>query len=80
MNNYTYFDGYKLIETPYMSDKVQARTHKKKRINKKWKKRYGMKDVPWKKFFVNTNDGTIYAHPQMIDALIAEAMLKGCMK
>lgn len=80
MNNYTYFDGYKLIETPYMADKMQARTHKKKRINKKWKKRYGMKDIPWKKFFVNTNDGTIYGHPQMIDALIAEAMLKGCIR
>ena len=80
MNDYTYFDGYKLIEAPYMEDKVQAKTHKKKRINKKWKKRYGMKDVPWKKFFVNTNDGTIYGHPKMIDALIAEAMLKGCMK
>ena len=24
---------------------VQARTHKKRRINKKWKKRYGMKVV-----------------------------------
>ena len=79
MNEYTFFDGCPLIEAPYMADRVQARTHKKKRINKKWKKRDGMKDVPWKKFFI-TNDGKIYGHPKMIDALIAEAMLKGCVK
>lgn len=27
--------GYQIIETPCMTDTVQARTHKKKRINKK---------------------------------------------
>ncbi len=79
MNDYTYFDGYKLIEIPCMADKVQARTHKKKRINKKWKKRYGMNDIPWKKL-VMTNDGKIYGHPNMIEAIKMEMALKGCMK
>lgn len=79
MNDYTYFDGYQLIETHYMADKVQARTHKKKRINKKWKKRYGMKDVPWKNLLV-TNDGKIYGHPKMIDAIKMEMALKGYLK
>lgn len=36
----------KEVEVPKL---VQARTHKKKRINKKWKKRYGMKIVYEKK-------------------------------
>ena len=36
----------KEVEVPKL---VQARTHKKKRINKKWLKRYGMKVVMEKK-------------------------------
>ena len=38
--------GYKIIITEYITKDVQRRTHKKKRINKKWLKRYGMKIVP----------------------------------
>lgn len=79
MNDYTLFNNYLLIEVPHMADKVQARKHKKKRINKKWLKRYGMKDVPWKKFVV-TNDGNIYGHPKMIDALKMEIMMNERLK
>lgn len=75
--NYNGFFGYQLIGVSHMADIVQARTHKKKRINKKWRKRYGMKEVPWKKCFVV--DDKIYAHPKMIEGLIMEAKLKGCM-
>ena len=70
-----YFSGYQVIEVPCMSDKKQARTHKKKRINKKWKKRYGMKEVPWNKFVV-TNDGKIYGHPKMIEMLKTDIAFK----
>jgi hypothetical protein len=70
MNNYTFFSGYPLIEVSHMADKVQARRHKKKRINKKWLKIYGMRDIPWKKFVIV--DGKIYGHPKMIEKLIAE--------
>ena len=38
--------GYKIIITEYITKDVQRRTHKKKRINKKCFKRYGMKIVP----------------------------------
>ena len=38
--------GYKIIITEYITKNVQRRTNKKKRINKKWFKRYGMKIVP----------------------------------
>ena len=37
---------------------VQARTHKKRRINKKWKKRYGMK-VVYKKQMAKVADITV---------------------
>ena len=37
---------------------VQARTHRKRRINKKWKKRYGMK-VVYKKQMAKVADITV---------------------
>ena len=40
-----YFNGYRLIETTGITKQVQKRTHKKRRINKKWLKRYGYKTV-----------------------------------
>lgn len=38
--------GIKVVATDFMRVWVQARTHKKTRINKKWLKRYGYKQVP----------------------------------
>ena len=38
--------GYKILITEYITKDIQKRTHRKKRINKKWLKRYGMKIVP----------------------------------
>ncbi len=38
--------GYKILITEYIAKDVQRRTHKKKRINKKWLKRYGIKIIP----------------------------------
>lgn len=36
---------YDIIEIPDRTYTVQVRTHRKKRINKKWRKRYGVKVV-----------------------------------
>ncbi len=72
----TYFFGFKLIAEPWMCDKVQARKHKKKRINKKWRKRYGMKEIPWTKLFI-TEDGKIFGHPKMIERITEEMKRKG---
>lgn len=69
------FYGYQIIETPFMCDTVQAKKHKKKRINKKWKKRYGMKEIPKKEFLI-TNDGKIFGHPKMIEMLKNEIAKK----
>lgn len=38
--------GCKILITEYITKDIQRRTHRKKRINKKWLKRYGMKIVP----------------------------------
>ena len=42
-------DRYAVIKETEVPKFVQARTHKKRRINKKWKKRYGMKVIYEKK-------------------------------
>ena len=70
------FRGYRLIEAPFMHDKVQAKKHKKKRINKKWLKRYGLKEIPWTKLVI-TARGHIYGHPKMIARIKEEMKLKG---
>ena len=46
MNELThYLLGFRLIETNAITKSVQRRTHHKRRINKKWLKRYGYKTV-----------------------------------
>ena len=61
--------GYEVIVTRNCADIVQARTHKKKRINKKWRKRYGMKEVPWKRIFVLEDERKIIMHPDTLEAI-----------
>jgi hypothetical protein len=45
-NHAGYYGGFVLMESNALTKRVQRRTHKKRRINKKWRKRYGYKDVP----------------------------------
>lgn len=72
--DYTSIFGYQIICVPHMADKVQARTHKKKRINKKWRKRYGVREVPWNKFIIV--EDKIYCHPKMIAKIKAEIYMR----
>ena len=39
------YNGVPIIITNAITKTVQARIHKKKRINKKWLKRYGYKEI-----------------------------------
>ena len=55
-------DGYPIIQSEYCCERVQARKHKKKRINKKWAKRYGCRFVPSKDIIVA--NGYIFVHPK----------------
>lgn len=49
---------YATVQEVEIPEVVQARTHKKPRINKKWKKRYGMK-VVYKKQRARVADITV---------------------
>lgn len=45
MTQIDYYCGMQIIITDAITKKVRRRTHKKKRIDKKWLKRYGYKEV-----------------------------------
>ena len=64
--------GFKIIESKSCVDfkQVQRRKHKKKRINKKWLKRYGeiTKTVPSDKIYIF--DNVVSGHPVTIAKLI----------
>lgn len=62
------FTGLKLIETTVITKKVQVRKHKKKRINKKWAKRYGFKEVPDNERAIVAN-GCLFAQPQLMEKI-----------
>jgi len=58
------FFGRDIILSEHITEgTTQRRTHKKKRINKKWRKRYGIVDVPSDKFMIT--DNAIIAHPKL---------------
>lgn len=72
MNYLQYLMGYRLIETTAITKEVQRRTHRKRRVNKKWLKRYGYKTV--------LDDGRIFryddcilATPNTVKKIIAAA-------
>ena len=67
-------DRYTTVQEVDVPKLVQARTHKKKRINKKWRKRYGVREVPWKKFYIDGNK--IYCHPKMIEKIKADIYMR----
>lgn len=45
MNHIENYCGMNVVITDAITKKVRRRTHKKKRIDKKWLKRYGYKEV-----------------------------------
>ena len=68
--NFLIWHGYKVISDKHCVERVQARRHKKRRINKKWLKRYGMKVVPSKNIYVIRDQRVIVGHPIVMDKLI----------
>lgn len=60
----TLYGGLRILTDYSVGKMVQARTHKKKRINKKWRKRFGFKSVPdGDKIYVIPPAGVIVMHP-----------------
>ena len=66
-----YFCGYRLVETDCITKQIQSRTCKKRRINKKWLKRYGYKTVPDNEKIV-IFDNCIFATPKTIKRIIEQ--------
>jgi hypothetical protein len=50
-----------IVETLTMVDTVQCKKHKKPRINKKWKKRYGFSQIPKQDIYYF--DDKLICHP-----------------
>jgi hypothetical protein len=51
-----------IIEDQYLVDRKQNKNHRKKRINKKWGKKYGFSTAPKKDCFV-VGGGMMVCHP-----------------
>lgn len=64
--------GFRLIETKAITKEVQRRTHRKRRINKKWAKKYGYKTVLDDERMIMFDD-CILATPNAIKRLIKAA-------
>ena len=69
-----FYMGFQLIETTAITKEVQRRTHRKRRINKKWLKRYGYKTVLDDGNIIRYGD-CIFATPNTIKKLIS--VIKG---
>ena len=67
-----YYNGFRLIETTAITKQVQRRTHRKRRINKKWEKKYGYKTVLDDGRIIQFGD-CILATPKTIKKIIAFA-------
>lgn len=65
-----YYNGFRLIETTAITKQVQCRTHRKRRINKKWRKRYGYKTVLDDGRIIQFGD-CILATPNTVKKIIA---------
>ena len=64
----------KIIEVEPLPIYKQARTHRKSRINKKWKKRYGIVLSGWDFYLgdniiVDETSGNSYCHPEIAKRL-----------
>ena len=65
-----YYNGKSLVETTAITKEVQRRTHRKRRINKKWAKRYGFKNVPDDDVLL-LHGSVIYGTPKAVKKIVA---------
>lgn len=69
-----YYMGFELIETTAITKQIQRRNHRKRRVNKKWLKRYGYKTVLDDGKIIRCGD-CLFATPNTIKKLIS--VMKG---
>lgn len=65
-----YYNGFRLVATNALKKEVQRRTHRKRRINKKWLKMYGYKTVLDNGTLLRCGD-CIFATPKTVEKIIA---------
>ena len=67
------YNGIRIVACNYIRKREQARTHKKKRINKKWLKRFGYRYVPDLSVMYMTDvpgyGKTLFCHPKVVEKL-----------
>jgi hypothetical protein len=68
-------NGYPVVTSDFFGKSVQARKHKKKRINKKWLKRYGYTFMIDPNVYFLTEEKKYVCHPKIL--AIIEATIKG---
>ena len=61
--------GYRIYASTSCTVRIRSRRHRKRRIDKKWLKRFGYKDVPRKELFIIKSERAIIGHPAVIDKL-----------
>ena len=66
-----YYNGVPIVITDAITKRVRCRIHRKKRINKKWLKRYGYKEVQDHSKILFANN-TLYMSQKNYDRLKEE--------
>ena len=66
----SFMPSYALIPNIQMVDVVQVKTHRKKRINKKWAKKYGYCAKPKDCYYVHADTNSIMAHPVTLRRMV----------
>lgn len=61
--------GFRIFESTAITKNIQRRTHRKRRINKKWLKRYGYKTILDDEKIIRVGD-RLYATPNTVKKLI----------
>lgn len=67
-------NGVHFISVPGLTIEKQIRTHRKRRINKKWRKRFGVLVQPDPSIY--KANGVVYGHPDIL-AQIEQALNSG---
>jgi hypothetical protein len=71
------FNGIPVIELSLIKNYKQTRTHKKRRINKKWRKRYGFTSIYWESdtCYLSNIGGrqTLICHPNVVKLIKEKA-------
>lgn len=75
MANFEYHFGYTIVKSREAVDRVQARKHKAKRINKKWRKRHGFREYPKKMAYIIGNQ--VIVHPDTWDKIKKTLHIRG---